>query len=255
MSFGAETIAMEHTILRGLVGSTVHGIAVAATDDRDEMGVCIEPPEHVIGLEHFERYVYRTQPEGVRSGPGDLDLVVYSLRKWCRLALKGNPTVLLLLFVPEAAVVTCTPLGRELRTLAPALAARSAGNAFLGYVTAQKQRMLGQRGGHRTTRLDLVAAHGYDTKCAGHMLRLGYQGHEFLETGRITLPMPERERQRVLAVRRGEVPVDEVLAEAASLEQGLATLRRDSPLPAEPDRMAVNDFLMSAYQRHWREGA
>ena len=36
----------------------------------------------------------RTQPEGVRSGPGDLDLIVYSLRKWMRLALTGNPTVL-----------------------------------------------------------------------------------------------------------------------------------------------------------------
>jgi hypothetical protein len=63
------------------------------------MGVCIEPPEYVIGLEHFETWVHRTRPEGVRSEAGDLDFVVNSLRKYARLALRGNPTVLLLLFV------------------------------------------------------------------------------------------------------------------------------------------------------------
>lgn len=87
------------TILRTVVGSTVHGISIAGTDDRDEMGICVEGPEYLLGLHHFEQYVFRTQPEGVRSGPGDLDLTIYSLRKWCRLAVKANPTVLLPLFV------------------------------------------------------------------------------------------------------------------------------------------------------------
>ena len=36
----------------------------------------------------------------------------------------------------------------------------------------------------RVNRPELIAAHGYDTKYAGHVLRLGYQGIEFLETGR-----------------------------------------------------------------------
>ena len=40
-----------------------------------------------------------------RSGAGDLDVVIYSARKWCRLALAGNPTVLLVLFVPDEEIV------------------------------------------------------------------------------------------------------------------------------------------------------
>lgn len=52
-------------------------------------------------LHPLEHWVERTQPEGARSGPGDLDLVAYNLRKYLRLALKGHPTVLLLLFVPR----------------------------------------------------------------------------------------------------------------------------------------------------------
>ena len=51
------------------------------------------------------------------------------------------------------------------------------------------------------------------------MLRLGYQGIEFLETGALTLPMREPERNRILAVRTGSVPFDEVLAEADELAE------------------------------------
>ena len=83
-------VAEPNTILLGLVGSTVHGVTVDDADDRDEMGICIEPLEYVAGLRAFEQWVYRTQPEGVRSGPGDIDRTVYSLRKWCRLALAAT---------------------------------------------------------------------------------------------------------------------------------------------------------------------
>ncbi len=103
----AREVALDGLILRGLVGSTVHGLANPGTDDRDEMGVCVEPPEYVIGLREFDHYVFRTKPEGVPSGPGDLDLTVYGLRKFCRLALKGSPTVLLLFFIEGEHRATC----------------------------------------------------------------------------------------------------------------------------------------------------
>src|SRR5246127_3985489 len=100
-----RSVAEPNTILLGLVGSTVHGVTVDSADDRDEMGICIEPPEYVAGLRVFEHWVFRTQPEGVPSGPGDLDLTIYGLRKYCRLALKGSPTVLLLLFIEGDLVI------------------------------------------------------------------------------------------------------------------------------------------------------
>lgn len=74
-----QAIADTLTILRCQVGSGVHGTNIIGTDDRDEMGICLEPPDYVMGLNRFDQYVFRTQPEGVRSGHGDLDLTVYSL--------------------------------------------------------------------------------------------------------------------------------------------------------------------------------
>ena len=248
-------IAERGMIVRTLVGSTIHGLALEGTDDRDEMGVCIEPPEWVIGLRHFETWLFRTKPEGVRSEAGDLDLVVHSLRKFSRLALKGNPTVLLVLFVPAEELLLRTPLGDELQALAPAFVSREAGKAFHGYLTAQKQRLLGERGQLRTHSPELVDEHGYDTKYAMHMVRLGYQGRELLQTGRISLPMREHERARVFAVRRSEVPFNEVMTEIGELERDLEDLLTTSPLPPKPDRDGVEAFLVRAYREHWERVA
>jgi hypothetical protein len=46
----ARQIAENGMILRVQVGSGVHGTSVAGQDDRDEMGLCLEPPQFVTGL-------------------------------------------------------------------------------------------------------------------------------------------------------------------------------------------------------------
>jgi predicted nucleotidyltransferase len=87
----------------------------------------------------------RTQPEGAPSGPGDLDLTIYGLRKYCRMVLKGSPTVLLLLSIDGEHVLQRDPLGNELQALAPAFVSKRAGRAFLGYIDAQRRGLIGTR--------------------------------------------------------------------------------------------------------------
>lgn len=48
--YGDRGAALAGEILRTVVGSGVHGIAIPGTDDHDEMGVYIEPPEVVLGI-------------------------------------------------------------------------------------------------------------------------------------------------------------------------------------------------------------
>lgn len=124
---------------------------------------------------------------------------------WARLALAGNPTVLLVLFVPDGDVVHRDPVGAELVANAHRFVSRRAAERFLGYLRAQRAGMTGESS-VRTNRPELVALHGYDTKYAMHALRLGIQGVELLSTGRITLPVPQPHRDYLRAVRRGEVP-------------------------------------------------
>jgi hypothetical protein len=248
----ALRIAVEGCILRGLVGSTVHGLSNAGTDDRDEMGVCVEPPEYVLGLRRFEHCVARTQPEGVPSGPGDVDLTVYGLRKFCSLAAKGSPTALLLFFVRGRDVLEQTGLGRELQALAQAFLSRRTARAFLGYVEAQARGLRGER--HATRTRELSVAHGYDTKYAMRAMRIACQGLELFESGAISLPMREPTRSRLRDVRAGAVPLPEVLAEIDELSDRLTHASKLSSLPPGPDDDCINAFLADVYVRAWASG-
>lgn len=246
-------IAEQGTVLRCQVGSNVHGLNLDGQNDRDEIGICVEPPEYVIGLRPFEQYIHHSRPEHTRSGPGDLDLTVYSLRKWTRLALDGNPTVLLPLFVPEHDIVTATAIGHELRERRARLVSRRAGRRFLGYLRAQRERLEGTRAGKHTNRPELIERYGFDTKFAYHMVRLGIQGIELQETGTITLPMPEPDRSWLLALRRGEHTRAEALERARDLEERLLRLCATSDLPEEPDAAWADRFLIDTYRRAWAE--
>jgi predicted nucleotidyltransferase len=245
----AREVARSGTILRTLVGSTAHGLSNPGTDDRDEMAVCVEPPEYLLGLRTFEHYVERTQPEGSPSGPGDLDLVVYGLRKYCRLALKGSPTTLLLLFARDDLVLERTSLGEELQSHAPAVVSRRTGLAFLGYLDAQRRSLLGER--HAPRNRELSQRHGYDTKYAMHALRIAIQGQELLRERTITLPVAAPHRERLMEVRRGELPLDSVLAMLASETEALEALTSDPRLPEEPDHERFDRFLVRAYRESW----
>lgn len=239
-------------ILRTVVGSTVHGTSVAGTDDRDEMAIAIEPKEYVIGLSHWETTVQRTQPEGIKSGPGDLDLVIHSLRKYARLSARGNPTMLLPMFAPSTHVIVTSELGDELMRRRSMFISRQCGKAFLGYMQAQRERLSGDRGSrHGKPRTELVDAYGFDTKYAGHIIRLGYQGLELMETGHLSLPMRTNESGDVVDIRTGKWSLQKVLTLAGEMERALRDSLDTSPLPNEPDTKAINEFLSGAYLKAW----
>lgn len=264
----ARHIAEAGLILRVQVGSGVHGTSISGQDDRDEMGICLEPAEFVTGLatvprgigsdarvpfEQYQRHTVWDQPGGLtnRSGAGDLDVVVYSARKWCRLALAGNPTVLLALFVPDADVVFRNNAGVELIDNADRFVSKLAAERFIGYLRSQRAAMTGEFGAH-TNRPELVEVHGYDTKFAMHALRLGVQGAELLTTGRITLPIAEPDLSRLRAVRRGEVELVDVLAQIEEAEARLLALRASASVPDEPDRTWVDTWLHRSHIDYWR---
>jgi uncharacterized protein len=264
----ARAIAEAGMVLRVQVGSGVHGTSISGQDDRDEMGICLEPARFVTGLarvpagrdepdrevefEQYQRHTVWDQPGGLanRSGAGDLDVVIYSARKWCRLALGGNPTVLLALFVPDEEVVFRDEVGAELVANASRFVSRLAADRFIGYLRSQRAAMTGEIGAH-TNRPELVAVHGYDTKFAMHALRLGVQGVELLTTGRITLPVPEPDRAYLRAVRRGEVEKEEVVAAVDRAEQQLVALRDTPSLPEQPDRAWVDAWLHRSHLAYW----
>lgn len=247
LNMTSRDIAFDNEILRGVVGSTAHGTAVDGQDDRDEMAVFIEPPEYVCGLTPCDHYIYRDKPEGVRSEAGDLDLTMYSLRKFCRLAEQGNPSVVILLWLPEHLVKT--EIGNMLVKLREAFISRDSGNRFLGYLVAQKMKMKGERA-HTVNRPDLVEKYGFDTKFAMHALRLGFEGVEMLTRRRITLPAPQPNLSIFRGVRTGLYSLTDTLRMIDDAEAQLRELLKDCDWAT--DRKRINAFMVKAHHLHWQ---
>jgi hypothetical protein len=123
-------------------------------------------------------------------------------------------------------------------------------------MVSQHERMLGQSRRDVPNRPELVERFGWDVKYGSHALRLAYQGREIARTGALTLPMPAEERAHTLAVKRGEVPRDEVSAAIGALETEVRTLLDEgrTPLPEAVDVAAVTAWAVSAQRRHWAWG-
>jgi uncharacterized protein len=87
-----------------------------------------------------------------------------------------------------------------------------------------------------------------------HMVRLGVQGVELLETGRITLPVSEPWLSWLRDLRRGRHTMDEALAAADALEADIERLLDTSTLPERPSYEAADGWLIHAYRSTWDAG-
>ncbi|HEX7168856.1 MAG TPA: nucleotidyltransferase domain-containing protein [Acidimicrobiales bacterium] len=244
------------TILLVEVGSTAHGTGLPGGEDHDEMGVVVESPAEVLGTDPngFRTVMQRTQPEGVRSGPGDTDRTLHSLRRFLRLASSGNPSILMSFWAP---VLHATDAGRELQALGGALVGRHVIPRYRGYMQAQAMRLLGLRGGGHGRRggggrEELIAEHGYDTKYAMHAARLGFQGTELLTTRQLNLPIQGEPAEWLRAVRRGDVGFDEWWQRCLSLDAQLERMASDDAIPETCDRARIDAWSVRAHLGDWR---
>lgn len=235
----------KYQILRLVTGSHAYGLN-SPTSDIDEKAIVIEPIDDVCGIGNpWDGKVY--------SQAGHEDFEVYGLRKYLRLALKGNPTVTEMLFIGGG---KRDWRGNQLQALYPYIVSRQAGKAYLGYMEAQRKRLTGERGnaGHGNPRQELIDAHGFDTKFAMHMLRLGLQGVELLKSGRLELPIPEPYRSYLRGVREGLLSLDQCLAEERRLETELKGLLDTSPVQEFPQVEKVEQWMLDTYWGAWFDG-
>ena len=229
-------------ILLAEAGSTMHGVGVGAQDDLDLVVVRVEPFEELVtGTSRDQSVMIRTQPEGARSGPGDIDLQCYSLRRYAQLVTAGNPTLLNTLFVPGYFHLHDTFPLAELRARVDM---HRAGRAYLGYMDQQVSKWRDKPG---LGRQDLIDQFGFDTKYAYHAIRLGLQGHEFLTTGRITLPIAEPDRSRLAELRTGGLTEAQALVWANDVEGELSRVATAT----ESVATAPLEPLVAAFYRSW----
>ncbi len=227
-------------------GSQLHGAKVDGTDDTDWYGVFIEPPEKMIGLERDEHFVFTTGGKEGGNGPQDVDVCLYSLRKWAGMAAKGNPSALHFVFAAEEFSTKWWQIIRQDRSV---FAAKQHLTPFVKFADDQMDRLLGRKGQKNIHRAVLEEAHGYDTKYAMHVIRLYLEAKEYMETGEITLPNPRVEL--LVAIRRGKCKLSEIETMGKELRAETYSAQQKSPLPDSVNHQAVTQLITGVYLDFW----
>lgn len=213
-------------LLQGIVGSTAYGFATE-NSDIDRLGLYAAPTELFFGLGKPQESYVTTDP----------DFTLHEAQKWCRLALKCNPTAMELAWLPEYEVTT--ELGQELIAIRGSfLSARAVRNAYFGYATQQfiklKQTTL-----KMDSREDPTVVRDRRHKHARHLYRLLLQGVELHTTGNLMIKLDDPQHVRTLADEIVKYPkIGEMLIRDAE-----ATFDKPGVLPSEPGTDAVEAWL------------
>ncbi|MEW2138777.1 nucleotidyltransferase domain-containing protein [Streptomyces sp. NPDC005409] len=214
------TLVRDHTVYQCVMGSRAFGLATEASDT-DRRGVYLAPTPLFWRLDKPPTHV---------EGPRDEEFS-WELERFCELALRANPNILECLHSPL--VERVTPVGEELLSLRGAFLSRRAHTSFSRYAASQRGKLLAD-----------VRVHGAPRwKHAMHLLRLLLSCRDLLRTGRLTIEAAPY-RDRLLAVRRGELTWEEADAWMARLQEETEAALATTSLPPEPDRARVEDFLV-----------
>ncbi len=216
----SESLVRDHTIYACVMGSRAFGLATRDSDT-DRRGVYLAPTPLFWRFEKPPTHVEGPAPEQFS----------WELERFCELALRANPNIVECLHSPLVERVDAT--GRELLALREAFLSRRVYGSFTRYAHGQRRKLDADVRNHGVPRW----------KHATHLLRLLITARDLLRTGTLTLDVGEH-REPLLAVKRGEVPWPEVEARMARLAEETERALPRTPLPAEPDRRRVEDFLL-----------
>ncbi len=247
---GVEWQTDEPLVLLEQTGSFAHGTRIPpegdGIDDIDAMGVVLPDRRYVIGLTEWGS---RGTKE-VKRPP--LDIILYDLRKFVGLLLNGNPNVLGMLFPPKDCLVYVGRVGQVLLDNRRLFLGKHIHASFAGYASAQLKKMYATEGAFAgymgDKRKQLVLKHGFDTKNAGHLIRLLEMGIELLDTH--VLNVRRENAEYLKQIKRGEVSLAEIRTKAENLFGEARKALERSTLPDQPCREGVETLLVEILGNH-----
>ena len=214
-----------HTILAVVVGSRAYGLD-GADSDHDRRGVFAAPTRSFWRLEKPPTHLDGPLPEQFS----------WEIERFCALAAQANPTVLEVLWSPLIERITSD--GEDLLGVRAAFLSRRVARTYGAYAEDQLARVEARR--QRTGETN--------HKQAMHMLRLLMAGAHVLRTGEVLVDVRPH-RERLLAVKHGEVPWPGVTAWATALQHDLAAAGAETRLPELPDLAKIDQLLCRVRER------
>lgn len=211
-----------YIIYRCVVGSRAYGLDNDESDT-DRRGIYLAPAELQWSLfgapEQFEDNATQS--------------CYWELQKFIIMALRANPNILECLYSPMVEKVT--PLGEELLAIRQGFLSQMVFQTFNGYAMSQFKKIEQDIRNHGEVRW----------KHAMHLLRLLLTGAATLREARVPVRV-EAYRDRLLAVKLGEMPWADVDSWRKELHQDFERALAETTLPERPDYEAANRFIIKA---------
>ena len=228
-------MTVSNVLLSGVVGSVAYGLATEDSDT-DRLGVFVTPTEKLLGLHPPEDSVVSTDP----------DVTFHEAGKYVRLALKCNPTVTELLWLPEHEVTT--GLGEDLIAIRKTFLSQAyVRNAYLGYATAQFRRLENRSaGGDHSFSSDTKKR---TAKHARHLARLLHQGIGLWDHGDLYVKLADPEWFRDFGEKVAAGDLDLARNQLALAELFFSTQK--TSLPEHPDEGPAEAWLQKVRREYY----
>lgn len=219
----------EYVIFRCVIGSRAYGLEHDQSDT-DYRGIFLPPAELQWSLYGVPDQIenYETQEH------------YWELQRFLVLALKANPNVLECLYSPL--IEKTTPLIDELLEMKSIFLSRLVYQTYNGYVMSQFKKM----------QADLRNQQQVKWKHVMHLIRLLLSGISVLRNGFVPVRVEEH-RDQLLAIKRGEVSLEEIERWRLSLHEEFDRALTESKLPERPDYEQANTFLIKARRLAFKE--
>lgn len=218
----AEYDLYDCVIYRCVVGSRAYGLGEDGSDV-DRRGIYLPPAD-------LQWSLYGV-PEQLENK--ETDEAYWELRKFLILALKANPNILECLYTPI--VEMATPLAQELLEMREVFLSKLVYQTYNGYVISQFNKL----------EQDLRTRGEIRWKHAMHLIRLLLSGITALRERCVPVSVEEH-RDRLLAIRRGEVPWEDIDSWRLELHREFDKAYKKTALPERPDYERANAFLINA---------
>jgi len=204
-------------ILEGVVGSKAYGLDTPESDT-DIKGIFMYPIDDMLSLTRGNDTVNRHNP----------DIEYHEIKKYIRLALKSNPTILELLYLED--YLKLTKEGEMLIDIRDSFLSKDIFNSYGNYALNQAKKLykLYKSG----------KEHVRHKKHARHCFKLLHQGGELLKTGSLTVRLDDPD----MFFNIGEMEINDLMKTFSQKYDEFKNINTD--IQDEPDIQKVNDLLL-----------
>jgi uncharacterized protein len=212
----------DHIVYRCIIGSRAYGLETEASDV-DRRGFFLPPADAFWSLDGVPEQIEKDETQEC----------YWEVGKFLRLGLKANPQILECLYT--GLIEHETPLVRELLEMRGAFLSKEIARTCDAYAVSQFNKVEHDR---RTKG-------AIKWKHAMHLVRILLLGLSALRENKLRIDVGEH-RERLLAIKRGELAWAEVDQWRRELHEAYAPALRGTRLPDLPDKERVEAWLLTA---------